>query len=96
MQVIRSLYLFFTASALVYVTKFDSYGIYLFIATLWVIAGFIEDFQITAIWSIVIFMTGFAVMRMVNIATNGAPNSFYLGMFISEVVIILIGIKLLK
>jgi hypothetical protein len=95
-QVIRSLYLFFTASALVYVTKFDSYGIYLFIATLWVIAGFIEDFQITAIWSIVIFMTGFAVMRMVNIATNGAPNSFYLGMFISEVVIILIGIKLLK
>ena len=93
---IRSLYLFFTASALVYVTKFDSYGIYLFIATLWVIAGFIEDFQITAIWSIVIFMTGFAVMRMVNIATNGAPNSFYLGMFISEVVIILIGIKLLK
>jgi hypothetical protein len=95
-QVIRSLYLFFTASALVYVTKFDSYGIYLFIATLWVIAGFIEDFQITAIWSIVIFMTGFAVMRMVNIATNGAPNSFYLSMFISEVVIILIGIKLLK
>jgi thiol:disulfide interchange protein len=94
--VIRSLYLFFTASALVYVTKFDSYGIYLFIATLWVIAGFIEDFQITAIWSIVIFMTGFAVMRMVNIATNGAPNSFYLSMFISEVVIILIGIKLLK
>ena len=93
---IRSLYLFFTASALVYVTKFDSYGIYLFIATLWVIAGFIEDFQITAIWSIVIFMTGFAVMRMVNIATNGAPNSFYLSMFISEVVIILIGIKLLK
>ena len=93
---IRSLYLFFTASTLVYVTKFDSYGIYLFIATLWVIAGFIEDFQITAIWSIVIFMTGFAVMRMVNIATNGAPNSFYLGMFISEVVIILIGIKLLK
>jgi len=95
-QVIRSLYLFFTASALVYVTKFDSYGIYLLIATLWVVAGFIEDFQRTAIWSIVIFMTGFAVMRMVNIATNGAPNSFYLGMFISEVVIILIGIKLLK
>jgi hypothetical protein len=58
--------------------------------------GFIEDFQRTAIWSVVIFMTGFAVMRMVNIATNGAPSSFYLGMFISEVVIILIGIKLLK
>ena len=93
---IKSLYLFFTASTLVYVTKFDSYGIYLFIATLWVIAGFIEDFQITAIWSIVIFMTGFAVMRMVNIATNGPPNSLYLGMFISEVVIILIGIRLLK
>ena len=93
---VRSLYLFFTALALIYVTKFDSYGLYLFIAIVWIIAGFIEKIQRSAIWSIVIFMTGFAVMRMVNIATNGAPNSFYLGMFISEVVIILIGIKLLK
>jgi hypothetical protein len=93
---LRSLYLFFTALALIYVTKLDGYGLYFFIATLWIIAGFIENFQRKAIWSIVIFMTGFAVMRMVNIATNGAPNSFYLGVLISEIVVILIGIKLLK
>ena len=93
---IRSLYLFFTASALVYVTKFDSYGLYLFIAIVWIIAGFIEKIQKPAIWSIIIFMSGFAVMRLVNIAMNGLPSSFYLGMFISEVVIILIGIRLLK
>ena len=93
---IKSLYLFFTALALVFVTKFDSYGLYLFIAIVWIIAGFIEKIQRPAIWSIIIFMSGFAVMRVVNIATNGAPSSFYLGMFISEVVIILIGIRLLK
>lgn len=93
---IRPLYLFFTALALVFVTKFDSYGLYLFIAIVWIIAGFIEKIQRPAIWSIIIFMSGFAVMRLVNIAMNGLPSSFYLGMFISEVVIILIGIRLLK
>ena len=93
---IKSLYLFFTALALVFVTKFDSYGLYLFIAIVWIIAGFIEKIQKPAIWSIIIFMSGFAVMRLVNIAMNGMPSSFYLGMFISEVVIILIGIRLLK
>jgi len=94
--VIKSLYLFFTALALVFVTKFDSYGLYLFIAIVWILAGFIEKIQRPAIWSIIIFMSGFAVMRLVNIAMNGLPSSFYLGMFISEVVIILIGIRLLK
>ena len=93
---IKSLYLFFTALALVFVTKFDSYGLYLFIAIVWIIAGFIEKIQKPAIWSIIIFMSGFAVMRLVNITMNGLPSSFYLGMFISEVVIILIGIRLLK
>ena len=93
---IRPLYLFFTALTLVFVTKFDSYGLYLFIAIVWIIAGFIEKIQRPAIWSIIIFMSGFAVMRLVNIAMNGMPSSFYLGMFISEVVIILIGIRLLK
>ena len=93
---IRPLYLFFTALALVFVTKFDSYGLYLFIAIVWILAGFIEKIQRPAIWSIIIFMSGFAVMRLVNIAMNGMPSSFYLGMFISEVVIILIGIRLLK
>jgi len=94
--VIKSLYLFFTALALIYVTKFDSYGLYLFIAIVWIIAGFIEKIQRPAIWSIIIFMSGFAVMRLVNIAINGLPSSFYLAMFISELIIILIGIKLIK
>jgi len=94
--VIKSLYLFFTALALIYVTKFDSYGLYLFIAIVWIIAGFIEKIQRPAIWSIIIFMSGFAVMRLVNIAINGLPSSFYLAMFISELIVILIGIKLIK
>ncbi|MDA9045879.1 DUF4345 family protein [Gammaproteobacteria bacterium] len=93
---IKSLYLFFTALALIYVTKFDSYGLYLFIAIVWIIAGFIEKIQRPAIWSIIIFMSGFAVMRLVNIAINGLPSSFYLAVFISELIVILIGIKLIK
>ena len=93
---VRSLYLFFTALALIYVTKFDSYGLYLFIAILWVIAGFIEKIQRPAILSIIIFMSGFAAMRLANIAMNGSPSPFYLVIFISELIIILIGIKLIK
>ena len=96
MRVIRSFYLFFTALALIYVTKFDSYGLYLFIAIVWILAGFIEKIQRPAIWSIIIFMSGFAVMRLVNIAMNGLPSSFYLAMFISELIVILLGIKLIK
>lgn len=93
---LRSLYLFFTALALIYVTKFDSYGLYLFIALVWILAGFIEKIQRPAIWSIIIFMSGFAVMRLVNIAMDGLPSSFYLAMFISELIVILLGIKLIK
>ena len=93
---VRSLYLFFTALALIYVTKFDDYGLYLFIAIVWIIAGFIEKIQRPAIWSIIIFMSGFAVMRLVNIAMNGLPSPFYLAIFISELIVILIGIKLIK
>ena len=93
---VRSLYLFFTALALIYVTKFDSYGLYLFIAIVWILAGFIEEIQRPAIWSIIIFMSGFAATRLVNIAMNGLPSSFYLAMFISELIVILIGIKLIK
>jgi hypothetical protein len=62
----------------------------------WILAGFIEKIQRTAIWSIIIFMSGFAVMRLVNIAMDGLPSSFYLAMFISELIVILIGIKILK
>ena len=93
---VRSLYLFFTALALIYVTKFDSYGLYLFIAIVWILAGFIEEIQRPAIWSIIIFMSGFALMRLVNIAMNGLQSPFYLAMFISELIVILIGIKLIK
>ena len=81
---------------MIYVTKFDSYGLYLFIALVWILAGFIEKIQRPAIWSIIIFMSGFAVMRLVNIAMDGLPSSFYLAMFISELIVILIGIKILK
>ena len=93
---VRSLYLFFTALALIYVTKFDSYGLYLFIAIVWIVAGFFKNIQRPAIWSIIIFMSGFAVMRLVNIAMDGLPSPFYLAMFISELIVILIGIKLIK
>jgi hypothetical protein len=62
----------------------------------WILAGFIEKIQRPAIWSIIIFMSGFAVMRLVNIAMDGLPSSFYLAMFISELIVILIGIKILK
>ena len=93
---VRSLYLFFTALALIYVTKFDSYSLYLFIAIVWILAGFIEEIQRPAIWSIIIFMSGFALMRLVNIAMNGLQSPFYLAMFISELIVILIGIKILK
>ena len=92
----ESIFLTFTALGLIVLAGFDNYGLYVAIGVFWIIAAFNKYLGLLALWSIIIFMSGFAVMRLVNIAMNGMPSSFYLGMFISEVVIILIGIRLLK
>jgi len=92
----HALYLIISASALVYLARFDHYGLYITIALFWIISAFYKPLTSIAIWSIVVFMTGFALIRIINIAGSGIPNSYYLIILLGEMLTIFIGLFLLR
>ena len=92
----QKLYLIISASALIYLARLDSYGLYLIIAISWVYASFKEKLIKPAIWSIILFMLGFAIMRLLKIASDGIPDLFYVSIFLLEIVTAFIGFWLIK
>jgi hypothetical protein len=90
----QSIYLMLSGSGLIYLAGLDTYGLYIAIAIFWVIAAFYKPLTKLAIWSIVLFMAGFAVMRIGNILINGLSDVYYLGLLLVEIVLSLIGIWL--
>ena len=95
-MIYQTLYLIISASALVYLAKFDHYGLYIAIALFWVVSAFYRPLTSIAIWSIVVFMAVFALMRLINITSSGVPSSYYLIILLGEILIMLIGIILIK
>jgi hypothetical protein len=95
-MIFQTLYLIITALILVYLAKFDHYGLYIAIALFWIISAFYKPLTSIAIWSIVVFMAGFALMRIINIVGSGIPNSYYLIILLGEILIMLIGLFLVK
>ena len=92
----QKLYLIISAAALIYLARLDSYGLYLLIAICWVYAAFKEKLIKPAIWSIILFMLGFAIMRLLKIASDGTPDLFYVSIFLLEITTAFIGFWLLK
>jgi hypothetical protein len=92
----QKLYLIISAGALIYLAGLDSYGLYLLIAIFWVYASFKDKLIKPAIWSIVLFMLGFAIMRLLKITSDGIPDLFYLSILLLEIMTALIGFWLLK
>jgi len=92
----QKLYLVISASALIYLAGLDSYGLYLLIAVSWVYASFKEKLIKPAIWSIILFMLGFGIMRLLKITSDGVPDLFYLLIFLLEIITAFIGFWLLK
>ena len=95
-MIVHTLYLIITASILVHLARFDHYGLYIAIALFWIISAFYKPLTSIAIWSIVVFMAGFALMRIINIAGSGIPSSNYLIILLGEILIMLIGLFLVK
>ena len=95
-MIYQTLYLIISASVLVYLAKFDHYGLYIAIALFWIISSFYKPLTPIAIWSIVVFMAAFALMRIINIAGSGIPSTYYLIILLGEILTILIGLFLLK
>ena len=92
----QKLYLIISAGALIYLAGLDSYGLYLLIAIFWVYASFKEKLIKPAIWSIILFMLGFAIMRLLKIALDGVPDIFYLLIFFLEITTAFVGFWLVK
>ena len=88
----QTLYLIISASTLVYLARFDHYGLYIALALFWIISAFYKPLTSIAIWSIVFFMACFALMRIINIASSGIPSSYYLIILLGEILIMLIGL----
>ena len=91
----HSIYLIINAIGLVYLTRFDHYGLYIIIASFWVAASFIKSLTIPAIWTIVIFMTGFALMRIAGITAN-VPSTYQLLILFTEIFVAILGVMLIK
>ena len=79
-----------------YLARFDHYGLYILISLFWITAVFYKPFTSLAIWTIIIFMSGFALMRIINMVMNGIPSSYHLIILLGEIIITLIGIYLVK
>jgi len=79
----QSIYLITSAIALMYLARFDHYGLYILISLFWITAAFYKPFTSLAIWTIIIFM-------------NGIPSSYHLIILLGEIFITLIGIYLVK
>ena len=92
----RYLYLISSAFALIYLARFDHYGVYVAISLFWIVSAFYKPLTLPAIWSIVIFMLIFALIRIANIGINGFSSSYYFFILLGEILIILIGIRLTK
>ena len=92
----QSIYLILSGSGLIYLAGLDTYGMYIAIAILWMIAAFYKPLTRLAIWSIVLFMAGFAVMRIGSIFINGLLDIYYLGLLLVEIILTLIGIWLIN
>ena len=92
----QKLYLIISAAALIYLARLDSYGLYLIIAISWAYASFKEKLIKPAIWSIILFMLGFAIMRLLKIASDGIPDLFYVSIFLLEIITAFIGFWLIK
>jgi hypothetical protein len=91
----HSIYLIINAIGLVYLSRFDHYGLYIIIASFWIGASFIKSLTIPAIWTIVIFMTGFALMRITGIIAN-ASSSYQLLILFTEIFVAILGAILIK
>jgi len=92
----RYLYLISSAFALIYLARLDHYGIYLAISLFWMVSAFYKPLTLAAIWSVVIFMLIFALIRITNIGINGFSNSYYFFIFLGEILIIIIGMRLTR
>ena len=91
---LKSIYLCLSAIALIFIAKLDTYGLYIFIGIFWVISAFQKKLTNIAIRSIIIFMGGFALMRIFKIVMGDVYDLYSFVILIGEILIAFLGIWL--
>lgn len=92
----QSIYLILSGSGLIYLAGLDAYGLYIAIAIFWVIAAFYKPLTKLAIWSIILFMTGFALIRIERFFFGSMPDTHYISILVIEILLAMVGMILVK
>ena len=71
-------------------------GLYLAMATFWVVGAFNQSFRRAALLSLIVFMLGVAGGRIISIVFDGIPHWLLIMYTISELVIAAIGLALVR
>ena len=71
-------------------------GLYIAMASFWIIGAINKSYTTHALWSLVIFMTGIGGGRVISIFTDGIPSSPFIQFLVAEIIFALIGYYFLK
>jgi hypothetical protein len=92
----ESIFLIFTALGLIALAGFDKYGLYIAIGVFWIISAFNKYLGVIALWSITIFMAGFALMRLISIYAGNEFTKIDLSLLVAELTLTSAGYWLIK
>ena len=71
-------------------------GLYMAMGTFWLVAAFNNKYALSALHSLIVFMSGLAVARVVSMLVDGTPNVVLIGYTVIEAVIAFSGYTVLK
>ena len=71
-------------------------GLYISLCTFWVIGARFEKLRLSALWSLVIFMTGVALGRVLSLILDGMPSPLLVFYLVVEIIAAIIGFKLIS
>ncbi len=71
-------------------------GLYLGFAMLWLVGAFNQKYQLSALYSLVVFMVGLAFGRLLSMTLDGVPNGLLLFYLFLEFGFGILGVILIK
>ena len=71
-------------------------GLYIALVIFWILGAYNSNLQLSALWSLTIFMTGIALGRIASILIDGLPSPIFIFYLFLEIMFGLIGYTLIK
>lgn len=71
-------------------------GLYIAMGTFWLVAAFNDKYTVSALHSVIVFMSGLTIARFVSMAVDGTPNAILVGYAVIEALIAIAGCSTLK